>query len=241
MRSIDFCFPRGPSLVRAAAAAALALAALSPVPVSAQSGCPENMIAAGCCCDAVGVPSTEPTLDVGHGAWLVNTPCQSGGCYDLRNGRFVARATGNPYSESCNMLVRTTDVYEITGVPVGVPYSFFAELYVHGTFVAPGNVYIDLEVDVPNGAEVSAVFGSPATSVEEVVRLPLVYEAGQPFPLIVRISASGLHPGGSANTFSELWFSGLPAGARVVSCQDYDVPVPARAGTWGELKAIYRD
>jgi hypothetical protein len=35
-------------------------------------------------------------------------------------------------------------------------------------------------------------------------------------------------------------FRGLPEGYSLVSCQHYDVPVPAHAVSWGKIKGAYR-
>jgi len=63
-----------------------------------------------------------------------------------------------------------------------------------------------------------------------------------PFPMVILIflSAFGNFPAGNSQATAVLRFSGLPPGVSVVSCQSYNVPVPAQAATWGRVKSVYR-
>ena len=58
--------------------------------------------------------------------------------------------------------------------------------------------------------------------------------------LASEVGALGLGDWGTAHASAVLRFSGLPREASVVSCQQYNLPVPVQQYTWGRLKSLYR-
>ncbi len=217
--------------------APLALAmALSAAPEArAQDACPENMIWAGCW-DAIGLPSQAPSFTYEGGSWNVGAPCPTA-CYNLPNATFVASGHGDPWGPGCVSGMRVSDRYTIEGLPPGTPVSFFVELHAEGTISGLARYHATIDDGVTKAEGASTDVGLTTF----VAKLPLAKTAGTPFVLTVLFDAGGSYPGGDVTAYGSLWFSGLPAGASVRSCQNYDLPVPATTRSWGSLKAIYRD
>jgi hypothetical protein len=165
------------------------------------------------------------------------------GAYNLATGELVL-------DQCCNLsstVVDVVDAYDVTGVPAGTPVLLTAQLSVAGSLQTPGGVItcaIQHGVDVQQSLHVvNAYQGWQPFS--EFLQLPVTIVAGQPEPIEFvlsgrrtvgsRIDASG------SQARASIGFTGLPAGATIVSCQGYSgAPVPARRPSWGRLKTIYR-
>jgi hypothetical protein len=219
-------------MVAVVAAAPFALASRA----RAQS-CPQNMIWYGCY-DLVGSPSSAQSFKYEGGPWLVGMPCPTG-CYNLSAAMLKASGYGDPWGPGCVTDMVVSDVYEIGNLPPGPPISFFAELQVTGSFSGNGGYNATLQENPPNGAKASG--NSTDSGSEYVVKIPLLHAPGEPFTISMRFGAGGFYPAGEAHGTAQLRFYGLPSGAWIQSCQNYDLPVPATRSTWGGLKAIYRD
>ena len=89
--------------------------------------------------------------------------------------------------------------------------------------------------------DISAAARSRLQSGEAAITLS--HAPGESFLVSADLNASGfngVYPPGWATVTGEIRFRGLPAGYSVVSCQNYDVPVPAHTSSWGGVKALYR-
>ena len=151
--------------------------------------------------------------------------------------------------------VRVSDLYDVAGVAPGTPVLATAELLVDDAWVETvgcggtgcwGFVYARIvsgpdSIEASNGINVyesnTKVSLTPFGS-----KLGITFTAGTPIPLTFRIeghqTAGGSH---ATDATARIRFSGLPAGASVVSCQGYvDPSTPARPSSWGRLKAAYR-
>jgi hypothetical protein len=78
--------------------------------------------------------------------------------------------------------------------------------------------------------------------VHGVAQMPVTIVAGTPktieFEMAAWRSPGGAHGGRGVGNIR---FTGLPTGARIVSCNGYDnVAVPIRVTSWGRVKTIYR-
>ena len=90
------------------------------------------------------------------------------------------------------------------------------------------------EIEAPAHTGRTSEQGSLTLSVRLTVGQPKIIVSS----LAIRTAPGGYHEG---EWRGRLRFSGVPAGARVVSCQGYgDTAVPVRPTTWGKLKAMYR-
>jgi hypothetical protein len=165
--------------------------------------------------------------------------------YDLPSGQLTLRADGKfPTS------IRARDRFDVTGVPAGTPVALVVELAAQGTIATIGcggsNCWGYLGVRIVHGAAQASdvaqenIFSGPPRPVEAVAQLPVVIVAGQPETIELELYAIG------AAEFRETGlatfrFLGLPPGASIVSCHGYvDAPTPARAVSWGRVKAVYR-
>lgn len=177
--------------------------------------------------------------------------------YDLTRGVFTVRAVGAP-SYQGGAAVSAVDQYRVEGVSPGTPLVFSAELNVninvYGYLCQPPGSLItttgSATVREGNSNSSSASITTPLTcsstgccaqpaGLQTVVRTVVTGAAGDPFTLHFDLTVNG---NGSGHGSAELRFSGLPPGARVVSCQGFrqDFPTAANGMSWGRLKAIYR-
>jgi hypothetical protein len=207
----------------------LALAA----PATAGTSCPENIVWYGCW-DGVGAPSTNASFDYGTlGSWSPGQTCNTG-CYDLVSGTLVATGHGDPWGPGCSSRVLVHDDYQLVGPP-GPALAFEAVLQVSGTMSGTGGYGAGLKQSWINPGEEQC---SGAASCEASIALN--YAPGSTFPVWAVLDAGATYPAGEAKATGLIRFRGLPEGYSVVSCQNYDVPVPAHALSWGGVKALYR-
>jgi len=219
-------------------AAVFGILALAPVS-RASAACPENMIFFGCYPDAVGYSYTEPTSDYNGEPWQIGDPCPIG-CYDLHIGTIHTEARGNTAGPGCLAGVHTEDSFTIIGIPAGTPVNFFAEFQVTGSLSGPGSVGATVYDNLPGGPSATNGTNTPDPSMHFTVHLPLSHLAGDAFRIRADLNVGGDFPDGVAVADGVLRFGGLPAGAIVHSCQNYDLPVPTLPASWGALKAAYR-
>jgi hypothetical protein len=145
------------------------------------------------------------------------------------------------------------DRYSIEGLPPGTVVPLTANLDVNGFVESTG------ECTAPGcsgtfGARIGdpfAWYAEQSVSVGQTGRsdlvtqlqFPLSITVGEPaaiaYEIYYFVPSDGIGHGGVAH--ATLSFSGLPAGATLVSCNGYSSqPTPTRATSWGRLKTIYR-
>ena len=156
-------------------------------------------------------------------------------------------------SSNGSMYVTPRDRYDIEGLPPGTVVPLTAILDVNGYVESAGICTAD-GCSGSFGARIGDPFSwyaEQSVSVGQAGRSDLVTQLQFPFSITVGqptavqyqiyyfATASGIGHGGIGQaTFS---FSGLPAGATLVSCNGYSAqPTPVRATSWGKLKTIYR-
>jgi hypothetical protein len=223
--------------------ATLAVAALLilAVPNPAPAQCPESSLWG--CGDIWNAYTTWPAamLDwespTGISTWAAGDSCPLG-CYDLREGVLEVRGWGNPYSNECGAWIDVADRYWVVGATGEMPLHFTAEFWVDGaTSGSNGSVSAILrEPADPTGARERVIDGP----VHLRMTIPLEHGVGEEFVLFALLTAGFQGPGGYAHAVGTIRFSGLPAGAYVMSCQGYDLPVPTVPTTWGKVKSLYR-
>lgn len=146
-----------------------------------------------------------------------------------------------------------TDDYDVTGVAPGTVVNLTAAFDVDGYVTSPGcggsgcGGYFQASVTQGASSNQQQVtfpdpFAGGTTNMLQTLTLPITITAGTPttveFELAVFVPAGG--NAGGAGT-GAIRFTGLPAGAHVVSCQGYGtLATPARSATWGSLKTHYR-
>jgi hypothetical protein len=216
---------------------AVILAALLAAAPAGAGTCPQNTISVGCWPDGIGQTGDIPAARYGQAgsfeAWSAGQQCQYG-CYDLSAGVLVAVGRANTQG-GCLAGVNVTDVYTLVG-PAGPALSFEAVLVVDAT-MAPHTTYY-ASLDGPGGASQS-ISGTD----DGEVAIPLAIVPGDSFTLGVRLSSAGdtgAYPPGDGIAHGTIRFRGLPEGYSIVSCQNYDLPTPARPSSWGGVKAHYR-
>jgi len=148
--------------------------------------------------------------------------------------------------------VKARDQYDVVGVPAGTPVVVVAELSVEGAILSQGcggsGCWGTLGFSLASGASLREsyltrnMFSVGREPVQGAVVLPITIVAGQPVTIERQLwaqrAAGGNH---GAEGIGRLRFSGLPEGARVVSCQNFaDSTVPALRRSWGRLKSAYR-
>jgi hypothetical protein len=216
----------------------LALVLLMLCAGTVRADCPQNEVVTWSW-DGVGIPSTAPSFGYASGAaWSYGMECE-GASYDLREGFLCVRGAGgdNVYYAS-GASVSVSDVYTVVDVP-GV-YAFTAEFQVDATGADSSTLYATIAEPAAGTTEsFGAITHAPQTTITLV--LPLHHAAGEPFTLTANLATGGFREvEGDCRANGRIRFRGLPAGARVVSCQSYDLPVPAHPLTWGAVKARYR-
>lgn len=167
--------------------------------------------------------------------WQDGDACPNG-CYDLRTGLLMA--TGSGGIQACGNRSRVRDVFQVVGLPPETPaISFQAELRVTGTIEGVGA--ITAGVAETFATQNQKIWGGGP--VDDKVVFPLSHAPGESFQLEMLLEAQGYdQQDGTIHASATLHFSGLPPGAYIVSCQNYDMPVPAKSSSWGGVKARYR-
>jgi hypothetical protein len=167
--------------------------------------------------------------------WKEGDPCPNS-CYDLRAGSLVA--TGSGGLQGCGNGTRARDNFQIAGLPSGSPaLSFQAELWVSGTIDGSGAI----TAGVAEGFSTQNQKLWTVGPVSDKVVFSLSHAPGESFQLEIGLQAQGYdHEDGTIQASATLHFSGLPPGASVISCQNYDLPVPTNSSTWGGVRARYR-
>src|SRR5262245_14204038 len=197
--------------------------------------CPDNAISAGCWPDAIGYSSSLPAAQLGPSgveAWTEGQPCTHG-CYDLPAGKVVGVGYVNTQG-GCLGGVRVSDVYTLIG-PGTSPVSFYALMQFHPTLPAGG--HYSAQLYVPGGPS-----GQASDATDGEIFLPLSMVPGEPFTLHADVEAYGdqsIQPVAKVVAEATILF-GTSAGYSIVSCRNYDVPLPARPTSWGGVKALYR-
>ena len=211
--------------------------------IASAEDCPPNRVLWGCDFEGWGGISTgsagmfDFNLAPDVAPWAGGDYCPTS-CYDLKKGVVVSNAHNWPWGEDCSGSAEAHDVYQITGIAPQGPISFTAELQVTGNITGNGTVHAQLALDGDPGYFEGLAAANP---VGFKVTMPLVREVGEPFPLFIWLFSAADAPLGS-EVFAQavIRFSGLPPGAYVISCQNYDLPVPTQASTWGRIKSQYR-
>ena len=221
--------------------AALALIAARPPQAGAQPICPSSELRLATTNVIVSTSAAAETTDAASG-----TVCLRAG-YDLVAGRVRM--------VQCGFLSHTyaiaRDAYDVIGVPSGTPVSLTVEFALDGSVWTPGcggagcsgtlAGYLRHGGRTDEGVYSIHLFQGSA-EVHDVLRLPLTIVAGQ--PQAVEFELRGYrNPGGSHGSegTGTIRFTGLPPGARVVSCQGFaGQATPVRSATWGRVKTIYR-
>jgi len=139
-------------------------------------------------------------------------------------------------------LVAATDEYIVTGPPTGTPLLFAVEFTVNGSSTGPASCRMRASTDHEYNHLPSVFTSGP--NLSSVLRLPILVAPDTPFR--VRYSLGALLGGNgvsmSVTESGTFRFSGLPAGAKVRSCQGFqqDITVAAATPSWGSLKIRYR-
>jgi hypothetical protein len=216
---------------------------------SANPSCPSNTLMCRYRYDNRTITSTDSALSIS---------CSS---YDLVQGSLSAVA---PVAQDVGCVslafAHATDVYQVEGVAAGTPLVFQAELVahlaVHGDGCAHGPDCYVAEVEATSDISLRddgsaqlvqaslSVRGYPcnfeSAGLDTTIVLPMAHAAGDTFSLELTADAYSLIA--YAGVSGQIFFSGLPAGASVMSCQGYhqDAATPTRRQSWGALKLLYR-
>lgn len=202
--------------------------------------CPTNSLSQGCHGEGWGSWSTsgsgmyDENILPNVAPWTAGQACPTA-CYDLKKGILVSNGWSDPWND-CGTFTNTTDVYQIAGIPPGAPISFQAELWVTGTVSGNGDVRAQMSLD--SGGYQENV--SSTSQVDFKLTIPVVRSVGEPFQLNFLLSGKCYPFDGQVHSTAVIHFTGLPQGAYVISCQNYDLPVPTNSRTWGSVKAAYR-
>ena len=192
-------------------------------------------MSSACYVDGIQFSDTTPTGTFGESGivpWTAGTPCYSG-CYDLPAGTLAARGVQNTQG-GCTGAVRVRDVYQVVG-PAGPAFSFQVSLLVQAN-LAP---YTYVHAEIASGVQSAQCNTGP--QCEPIFTIS--HAPGEPFEVsaeLVVAGDAGVYPEAYGNATGVILFSGFPAGYSVVSCQNYDLPTPARPSSWGGVKALYR-
>jgi hypothetical protein len=204
----------------------------------ARADCPLSGIWYGCN-DLLGQYTADPSRTYYGGAWTAGSPCPYG-CYDLPHGTLHAEGVGNPYSPGCGSHVVANDAFTLLNAAPGTSVPCQAILRISGSLTGAGTIGAGLEDSAHPGTGVNYFLNTAQPNVSVDLVLPLSLSSDNPVTLNFFLAAFGDFPAGTSQATAVLRFSGLPAGVTVVSCQSYDLPVPAQPATWGRLKAVYR-
>jgi hypothetical protein len=141
------------------------------------------------------------------------------------------------------------DDFTLIGIAPGMPFTLTATARFTGRVSssgAPGDgsgaaINGRLRDALGNEAIASISVGETGDrTLDQSVALPVTGTAGTPFRL--RFSAEAYVLAGFGSLQGQLSFTGLPAGASLISCRGYSsaAPVPVRTTTWGAIKTLYR-
>jgi hypothetical protein len=223
----------------------LLLNALLVVPARAHAGasCPGSTVElSGGGAATYYVASLDTSLSVG-GQFHVDYHLVTG-TLDMDQNRSVAMT-----------YVRASDAYDVAGVPAGTPVPVTATFNVHSDIYTDTGCgdpncagYVDMQIQ--HGVDVAdqnhtlgpPPLGPNSATYADLLRLPMTIVAGQP-EVVTFLLLGRFLPGGNeaSDAHGVIGFTGLPAGASIVSCQGFSMGVtPTRHESWGRLKSIYR-
>lgn len=167
-------------------------------------------------------------------------PYQAG--YSIPLGTLYSAAS-SPF-DGCEGRTTVEDDFDLSGVAVGtaVPLTARLSLSLHAwDYMGPGSAYAGLLEGASNSSTVEwNLFDFYDSTRETVLTVQVTAMAGTPFRMRYFV---GSHVGELcfAEWHGTFDFTGIPAGASVVSCNGYaQVPTPTRPSSWGRLKARYR-
>jgi hypothetical protein len=146
----------------------------------------------------------------------------------------------------------TTDLFDVEGVAPGTLVPVTVEARDWGWIATDGcggsgcYGYVSMRVTTPTDSQQALaefnLFSPESRPFTSTVWCQAVLQAGSPIAVTFELQG-GRALGGSHYSMSdaEYRFTGLPAGARVISCRGYADPgTPAFPRSWGSLKAAYR-
>ena len=163
--------------------------------------------------------------------------------YSIPNGTLYATVSGG-FDGACGPGVATSDDFVVGGLPAGTPVTLRVQLALRFQIgcILPGGSHgiarlesgaqsAVLDIDLDNFS------GQAPRDTSVVLTLPVV--AGIPFRLL---ASTQVRTGECLATMNgTLMFLDLPPVASVTSCNGFaQAPTPARATTWGAVKAGYR-
>jgi hypothetical protein len=165
--------------------------------------------------------------------------------YDIPQG--ILFLTASSTFGGCTPAVTVVDDYVVHGA-LGSPGTFGAILEVIASWecgITPGSIDVNLTEGTANNArnylkvtDIDCFFGPPTRTFELYV--PLAVTPETPFRLTSSLAFS-LGQQQAFDVHGTLRFTGLPTGSAITSCKGYvEGAVPARATSWGKLKAGYR-
>jgi hypothetical protein len=188
------------------------------------------------------VVTTAPTLDT------------SVDSFGIKHVAFDLPAGTLEMDQCCSLLhtyVLAADAYDVAGLPTGTVVTLTASLSVDGSVSTTGcggsgcgGVFVDSlysGVLADTRSHAIGVFNGSVPFHDDLT-LPVTIVAGT--PVVIQMRFEGFRsPGGShaSQGTGVLRFSGVPAGAAVISCQGYaSGPTPTERASWGRLKLVYR-
>jgi hypothetical protein len=232
--------------MRSAAPQSAILVVLLVATLAARPAAAANCTASQACLDGANVFSSSAA--VFDSSIVATAPLGARTAYDLPQGQVLVY-------KCCGLgtvFAAARDAFDLVGVPPGTPVTVTAEFQVEGEIISEGcgtsGCCGNLEGRITDGAVTRSVlmteyvYAVANVPVSGLVQLPVAITAGQPEVLEFRLSAWRC-PGGNhgADGVGRIRFSGLPAGASIVSCNGYSLtPVPALRRSWGQLKTLYR-
>ena len=192
---------------------------------AANPNCPSNLVQAG----SMTLNSTDATNSAAEPGQCEFGAGYSSASYNIPAGRYSIAAS--VYGE-CSAYAHVTvqDDFRVIGLPAGTPVAILAVL--HAQVTDCGTTMTDVD-----GHHVTIFAGYEGKNAE--VSLSIAAIAEQPFRLTYDAEAFGdLQTSGSVN--ADFHFTGLPAGAAVVSCNGYVSPgaVAVKPASWGKLKRM---
>ena len=200
--------------------------------------CPENSIFSGP--EGVILFSTSAGYGYHEGPeWSYGQPC-AGACYDLRQGYLFGSSDRGPWISPQISQLRVADVFHVEGLPLGTAVSFHAELQIEVLSKHPARLIASIRA-TEAGTEQSIDTTTSEATETQVLSIPIRTFVGDPFALECSMFVGPPVVDGYSVATGRIRFRDLPPGGFIASCQSYDVPVPSRGVTWGEVKVLYRD
>jgi hypothetical protein len=156
--------------------------------------------------------------------------------------------------EGGGMRLWLRDVFTVSGPVAGTPVTLHMRIRVHGSVNWDGTCCPDSQTHVdltplepqPGDAVTHWSFGKTSGAYNlypfsDSLDISLARTAGAPIGIEIH-GVTDVSAPSSAWLVGDFVFLGLPPGATVTSCKGYrqEQPVPARAESWGRVKAIYR-